>query len=101
MIRYAPRRVVLPPGEPQAIRITARPGAELPDGEYRVHMAFAAIPKVRAIEPPQNGEAEDGVAIRLVPIFGITMPIIVRKGEIEVTAALANPRIEQTADGAN
>src|SRR6188474_639377 len=32
MIRYAPRRVVLPPGEPQAIRITARPGAELPDG---------------------------------------------------------------------
>lgn len=101
MIRYAPRRVVLPPGEPQAIRITARPGAELPDGEYRVHMAFAAIPKVRPIEPPQDGEAQDGVAIRLVPIFGITMPIIVRKGEIEVTAALANPRIEQTAQGAD
>src|ERR671919_718015 len=37
MIRYAPRRVILPPGEPQAIRVTARPGAELPDGEYRVH----------------------------------------------------------------
>ena len=37
MIRYAPRRVTLPPDEPQAIRITARPGPELPDGEYRVH----------------------------------------------------------------
>src|SRR5690606_10646697 len=34
MIRYAPRRVILPPGEPQSIRISARPGAELPDGEY-------------------------------------------------------------------
>src|SRR5690349_11478362 len=45
MIRYAPRRVVLPPREPQAIRITARPGPELPDGEYRVHLSFAAIPK--------------------------------------------------------
>ena len=32
MIRYAPRRVTLPPGEPQSIRISARPGAELPDG---------------------------------------------------------------------
>ena len=32
MIRYAPRRVTLPPDEPQAIRISARPGAELPDG---------------------------------------------------------------------
>jgi hypothetical protein len=101
MIRYAPRRVILPPGEPQAIRITARPGAELPDGEYRVHMAFAAVPKVRPIEPAQDGAANEGVQIRLLPIFGITMPIIVRKGEIEVTAALANPRIEQTADGAN
>jgi hypothetical protein len=101
MIRYAPRRVILPPGEPQAIRITARPGAELPDGEYRVHMAFAAVPKVRPIEPTPDGEAPQGVAIRLLPIFGITMPIIVRKGEIEVTAALANPHIEQTADGAN
>jgi hypothetical protein len=99
MIRYAPRRVILPPGEPQAIRITARPGAELPDGEYRVHMAFAAVPKVRPIVTPEEGQAED-VQIRLVPIFGITMPIIIRKGEIEVTAALANPRVEQTDQGA-
>ena len=27
MIRYAPRRVTLPPGEPQSIRISARPAA--------------------------------------------------------------------------
>ena len=98
MIRYAPRRVILPPGEPQAIRISARPGAELPDGEYRVHMSFNAIPKVRPIAPQEAG-APGEVAIRLIPIFGITMPIIVRKGEVEVTAALANPRIEETADG--
>src|SRR5690606_12136656 len=39
MIRYAPRRVTLPPDQPQAVRISARPGAELPDGEYRVHLS--------------------------------------------------------------
>ncbi len=99
MIRYAPRRVILPPGEPQAIRITARPGAELADGEYRVHMYFSAVPKVRPIVDEQDGAPEDGVAIRLRPIYGITMPIIIRKGEVQVTAALANPRLTQSAEG--
>ncbi|HEU4650341.1 MAG TPA: molecular chaperone, partial [Croceibacterium sp.] len=100
MIRYAPRRVLLPPNEPQAIRITARPGPELPDGEYRVHLSFAAIPKVQAVTPEaQAAVPEGGFAINLVPIYGITMPIIIRKGHLEVTAGLANPRLEQGAAG--
>jgi hypothetical protein len=101
MIRYAPRRVVLPPDEPQAIRISARPGPELADGEYRVHMSFAAIPKVQPLSSEDAGaSASGGFAINLVPIYGITMPIIVRKGELEVTAGLANPRLEQGSEGA-
>jgi hypothetical protein len=91
MIRYAPRRVTLPPSQPQSIRISARPGAELPDGEYRVHMSFAALPK---IQPVTEAPAEkNGIAIKLIPVYGIVMPIIVRKGTLTVTAGLANPRI--------
>src|SRR3954466_3323904 len=41
---YCPRKVVLPPHQPQAIRIRAVPPAGLPDGEYRVHLLFRAIP---------------------------------------------------------
>ena len=92
MIRYAPRRVTLPPDQPQAIRISARPGAELPDGEYRVHMSFSAVPKVQPIEAAPE-EGAQGFSVKIVPVYGITMPIIVRKGELEVTAGLANPRI--------
>src|SRR6476469_8882544 len=40
MILYQPRKVVLPPRQPQAIRIIARAPQGLPDGEYRVHMLF-------------------------------------------------------------
>jgi len=98
MIRYAPRRVILPPGEPQAVRISARPGAELPDGEYRVHMSFAALPKVRPVAPADETPAQ-GISISIIPVYGITMPIIIRKGELEVTGALANPRLEETAEG--
>jgi hypothetical protein len=98
MIRYAPRRIILPPGEPQAIRISARPGAELPDGEYRVHMSFAALPKVRPLAPPSDTPPQ-GVSVIITPVYGITMPIIVRKGQLEVAAGLANPRLEQDDRG--
>lgn len=97
MIRYAPRRVTLPPAQPQSVRISARPGADLPDGEYRVHMSFAALPKVDPVAQPQA--VGNGVSIALTPIYGIVMPIIVRKGQLQVTAALANPRIERTERG--
>ena len=91
MVRYAPRRVTLPPSQPQSIRISARPGADLPDGEYRVHMSFAALPKVHPVtEAPAD---KSGIAIQLIPVYGIVMPIIIRKGELTVTAALANPHL--------
>ncbi|MGP1282813.1 MAG: fimbrial biogenesis chaperone [Parasphingopyxis sp.] len=92
MIRYAPRRVVLPPNQPQAIRIGVRAPEDIPDGEYRVHMLFRAIPRPR----PAAAEAEsagEGFQIRLIPVYGVTIPIIVRHGNLTATAAIANPRI--------
>jgi hypothetical protein len=97
MIRYAPRRVTLPPSQPQSVRISARPGADLPDGEYRVHMSFSALPKVNAVGATVTGK--DGIGINLIPLYGIVMPIIVRKGELQVTAGLANPRIVHEKSG--
>jgi len=97
MIRYAPRRVTLPPSQPQSIRISVRPGADLPDGEYRVHMAFAALPKVHPVTDAPAGQG--GISINLIPIYGIVMPIIVRKGELTVKAALANPHIVRSPKG--
>ncbi len=97
MIRYAPRRISLPPGQPQAVRIAARAGADLPDGEYRAHMQFKAIPKPRPVT------AEDapatGLKINLVPIYGITIPIIIRHGKVQAEAAFTQPRIAQGEKG--
>ncbi|HUQ13128.1 MAG TPA: molecular chaperone [Novosphingobium sp.] len=98
MIRYAPRRITLPPDQPQAIRITARPGANLPDGEYRVHMSFRAIPEANPVSAPVE-VPENGFVVQLTPIYGITIPIIVRKGRLEASAALSNPRLVSTGEG--
>jgi len=97
MIRYAPRRITLPPGQPQAVRISARPGAELPDGEYRAHMSFRAIPKPDPVTAP--AEQPTGVSIRLVPIYGVTIPIIVRHGQLEVQATLSGPNVVEGERG--
>lgn len=102
MVRYAPRRILLQPNQPQAVRISARPPEGLPDGEYRVHMSFRAIPDATPVAAPTpGGEATpppsaQGLSIRLTPVYGITIPVIVRKGQLQGGATLANPRIERT-----
>ena len=92
MVRYAPRRITLLPGQPQSVRISIRPPEGLADGEYRVHMSFRAVPP--AIPAEQAGDAPaTGVSIKLIPVYGITIPVIFRKGRLEATATLANPHL--------
>ncbi len=98
MIRYAPRRVTLPPNQPQAIRIGVRAPAGLADGEYRAHMLFRAIPKAEAITEKINTQVE-GLSIALTPIYGVTIPIIIRRGRLEATASIANGRLEKREQG--
>lgn len=93
MVRYAPRRITLLPGQPQAVRLSARPAPELPDGEYRVHMSFRAIPPALSPEEAQKQAAAGGLSIRLTPIYGITIPVFVRKGQLAAGATLANPHL--------
>lgn len=100
MIRYAPRRITLLPGQPQAVRISVRPPAELPDGEYRVHMSFRAVPDATPAEGAPATGNETGVSIRLTPIYGITIPVFVRKGRLEATASLGNARLVRNERGA-
>lgn len=97
MIRFAPRRVTLPPNQPQSIRIGLQPTENLPDGEYRAHMLFRAIPKT----PEAGSEDPDanGLKINLIPIYGVTIPVIVRKGELKATAAIANAALMQNDQG--
>jgi len=98
MIVYAPRKVTLAPREPQAIRIVARAPQGLPDGEYRVHMLFRAIPPATpVVQTP--GEQPKGVQFKLTPVYGVTIPVIVRLGNLQASAGIANVQLEKK-DGA-
>ena len=97
MILYAPRRVTLPPNQPQSIRIAARAPAGLADGEYRVHLLFRAIPKPR---PAAAADADfKGIGFALTPIYGVTIPVIVRLGNLQAKSGIANVHLNKKTPG--
>ena len=98
LVQYSPRRITLPPNQPQVVRVAIRPTPTLPDGEYRVHMLFRAIPPAKPIAA--QGEAS-GVAISITPIYGVTIPVIFRKGQLKAASAIANPRLESGKNGSS
>jgi len=91
MILYAPRRITLPPDQPQSIRLVARAPKGLPDGEYRVHMLFRAVPPPRPAAPAP-GEVK-GIAFEIRPIYGVAIPVIVRLGNLTAKAGIANVQL--------
>jgi P pilus assembly chaperone PapD len=97
MIIYQPRKIVLAPHQPQSIRIVARAPEGLPDGEYRVHMLFRAIPPATPVVAAAAAAQAPvkGISFQLTPIYGVTIPVLVRLGNLQATAAIANVTLEK------
>lgn len=90
MILYAPRRVTIAPNEPQTIRISARAPKGLPDGEYRAHLLFRAVPPPRPVTVPREVK---GIAFELIPIYGVTIPVVIRMGNLQAKVGIANVQL--------
>lgn len=95
LVRYAPHQITLEPGQTQVLRVMLRKPADLPDGEYRVHMLFQAIPPELAgtDTPAKDKDKAKGVSIKLVPILGLAIPVIIQQGEITAKAGLADLQV--------
>jgi P pilus assembly chaperone PapD len=89
LLRYAPHQIVLPPDKPQTVRLLLQMPANLPDGEYRSHILFQEVPNLVATEEAATPVAP-GVTVTLRAVFGVTIPIIVRKGNLAATASLSD-----------
>ncbi len=88
-LRWSPRRVSLPGSEAQMVRIMARVPPELPPGEYRSHFTVVSVPPETggtSIDEATGAQGADGIGVRIVPRFGISIPVIVRVGQTTLTA---------------
>jgi hypothetical protein len=60
-------------------------------------MLFRAIPPATPVVQPA-GDQPKGVQFKLTPVYGVTIPVIVRLGSLQATAGIANVHLE-TKDG--
>lgn len=98
MIAFSPRRVTLPPNQPQVVRVGVRLPEGTPPGEYRAHMLFRSVPDAAAASADAK-PASGGVSIALTPIYGITIPVIVRVGDLGAEAVIGEAWVSDTQDG--
>ena len=97
MIRFSPRLVTLEPGQSQTVRLMLRKKRGMADGEYRSHMMFQSLPDPAASDVSNlTSENPDALSIKLVPIIGISIPVIVRQGELSADVSLSGFEIKQS-----
>lgn len=92
LFRFSPHEVKLEPGETQVVRFALRMPGELPDGEYRVHVRFIGLPQVEAPKA-KSDEAPKGLTAIIKPVFGVSIPLIFRKGDLSAKATLSKPAL--------
>lgn len=80
-IRFFPRNVILGPNEAQTIKVQLSKTSQLEPGEYRSHFYFRAVPDEKPLGEEEAAAADSSITIQLQAIFGITIPVIIRKGE--------------------
>jgi hypothetical protein len=98
-IRYSPRQMTLGPHESQTVRLQARPPAGEPPAEYRTHFSVTATPPPDTgvdIAAAASGAQSNMLQVRITPVYGIMIPIIVRTGELSEQTSISNAHLVQT-----
>ena len=96
-LRIFPRTVTLAPREPQVIALQYRKRANMKSGEYRSHLYFRSEKTTTPLGLETDKDSVK-IKIQLTPIFGLSIPIIIRTGELNVSSTLSDFRIQVGPD---
>jgi hypothetical protein len=93
-LRIFPRKVTLAPQEAQSIVLQYRRKADMVSGEYRSHLYFRSEKDYTALGNKDQGKDTKSLSIQLIPIFGMSIPIIIRTGDTNVSSTLSKLKVE-------
>ena len=87
LVRYSPRRVILPPGGSQTVRVMLRnpSSGKLDHGEYRTHLIFQSVPPVQ--------ENDDG-RLKAHAILETSIPVIIRRDKPSATIQFTSAKLD-------
>lgn len=97
-LRIFPRTVTLAPGEPQVIMLQCRRTPNMAAGEYRSHLYFRSEKDYTPLGSKNPFKDSSLVSVQLIPIFGISIPVIVRTGTLNVASTFTNLRLSVVND---
>jgi hypothetical protein len=69
---------------------------ELVAGEYRSHFYFRAVPSAKPLGEKEAVKDTTSFSVKLTPIFGITIPVIIRVGESTAKVSLSGLALDFT-----
>jgi len=95
IVRFSPRQVTLGPGQSQTVRLMLRKKREMEDGEYRSHLLFQSLPDPQATDISKLAGENKGLSVHLIPIIGVTIPVIVRQGDLDYVVSLSDFELKQ------
>lgn len=99
-VRYFPRAVVLAPNESQVVKIQTTNIRQLNPGEYRSHLYFRSVPDIKPLGEEEVVTDTSAIAVRLTPVFGITIPVILRIGKSNTETSISDLSLQYEDDKA-
>jgi hypothetical protein len=66
----------------------------MPAGEYRSHLYFRAEKNYRPLGM-KNADSDSALlSVQLIPVYGISIPVIIRSGAVSVSTTLSNLKLD-------
>jgi hypothetical protein len=96
-IRVFPRKITLAPRESQVVRIQIRRKPDMQAGEYRSHLYFRAEKETSPLSLEVKKDSKL-MAVQITPVFGISIPVIIRTGSVKVISSLTDLRLDKQQD---
>lgn len=91
---FAPRRIAIPPGGSQQVRLMLRKPKDLADGEYRSHLWIR--PEAESVKFEPNPQANPDVpSIQIKMLAGLSFPVFVRQGKLSASGSLTDIKFTQ------
>jgi P pilus assembly chaperone PapD len=94
-LRYFPRSVKLAPNESQVIRMQVRRLPDMAEGEYRSHLYFRSVPSEKPLGEEDVLPDSTSIGVRLTPIYGVSIPVIIRIGNLDSKVTINDLTVEQ------
>lgn len=97
-IRIFPRKVSLGPNETQVVKVQLSGNTKMNPGEYRSHLYFRAVQNLKPKGSEPEAAESRGISVRITPVFGISIPVLIRVGEQKTSVSISGTTISDITD---